>query len=54
MAEKKGQKQCTNMTSINIRIGHDDDFVIADFFNIHVSIANTRTKRGDQRANFNR
>ena len=54
VAEKESQKQCTDMASVNIRIGHDDDFVIADFFNIHISIANTRTKRSDQGANFNR
>ena len=42
------------MTAINISICHDDDFVIADFFDIHIVITNPGTDRGDQRANFGR
>ncbi|GIR10332.1 MAG: hypothetical protein CM15mP21_5940 [Hyphomicrobiales bacterium] len=40
------------MRAINIGIGHDDDFVIAQFFDIEIFAANARAERGNQRADL--
>ena len=43
MAEEECQKQGPNMAAINISIRHNNDFMIANFFLIHIHIANPCT-----------
>ena len=52
MTEEESQKQRANMRAINIRICHNDDFVIADFLHIHISIPDPCANRCDQGANL--
>ena len=52
MTEEERQKQGPDMTAINIRICHNDNFMIADFFQIHISIANPGPNRCDQGSDF--
>ena len=52
MTEEEGQQKCTNMRPIHIRICHDDNFMISDFVDIHISIANTCANCCDKRANL--
>ena len=40
------------MRAVNIGIGHDDDFVIAQFLDIKIFAANAGAQRGDERADF--
>ena len=47
LAVEKGQEQCADMRAINIGIGHDDDFVIAQLFDIEIFAANARAERGN-------
>ena len=41
LAVKESQQKRTDMRAVNIRIGHDDDFMITDFINIKIFSANT-------------
>ena len=52
MPKKERQQQCSDMAAIHISVGHDNHFVIANFFNIHLMIANASANRRDQRADF--
>ena len=50
-AVEEGQHQRTDMSTVNVRISHDDDLMITQFVNIEI-ILNTGTKSGDHSANF--
>ena len=39
------------MLTVNVRVGHDNNFVITHFFNIKVIFTNSRTHCCNQRAN---
>ena len=49
---EESQKQSANMRPVNISIGHDDDFVIAQFLDIKIFAPNARAERRNQRANL--
>ena len=51
MPVKERHQQRLNMLTIDVRIGHDDNFVITHFFDIKVILANTRTHCCNQRTN---
>ena len=44
------------MRTVHVRVGHDDDLVVAEFFNIECSlalaVADARADGGDHRADF--
>ncbi|CAI8198459.1 MAG: Uncharacterised protein [Alphaproteobacteria bacterium] len=52
LAIEKGQQQSANMRPVDIGISHDDDFVIAQFFDIEILAANARAERRNQCANL--
>ena len=56
VAAEKCQQQGANVRSIDVGVGHDDDFVIADFLDVkrafHIAIADAGTNRGDHRLNL--
>jgi uncharacterized protein YunC (DUF1805 family) len=52
LAVEEGQEQGANVAAVHIGIGHDDDLVIAQFFDIELLAADTGAKRGDKRADL--
>ena len=48
IAEEEGQQQRADVAAVNVRIGHDDDAVIAQVFHVEVFI-DTGADGGDQR-----
>ena len=54
LTEKEGQQQRSNMAAVDIGVGHDDDLVIARFFDIEIVAPDAGAKSGNQRANFRR
>src|SRR5690606_11812844 len=51
IAEKERQQQGADMGTIDVRIGHDDDFMVACFFQIEF-LANPCSKRCNDVADF--
>ena len=49
LTEKESQKQSANMATIHIRIGHDDNFMVANFVRIVFVRSNACTQSGNQR-----
>src|SRR5690606_22796832 len=52
LAEEECQQERTNMRTVDIRIRHDDDFMITQLLRIKFILADGCAKRSDQRANF--
>ena len=48
------QQQCADVTAIDIRIGHDNDAVIAQLIDVEFFPADAAAERGDQRADLHR
>jgi hypothetical protein len=46
------QQQRADMASVDVRVRHDDDAVIAQFLDIEFVTSDATTERGDQRADF--
>ena len=49
---EEGQPQRTNVRAVDVRIGHDDDAVVAQFVRVVLITADTAAKRGDKRRHF--
>ena len=49
---EEGQQQGTNVRAVDVRIGHDDDAVVAQFIRIVLIATDTAAQRGDQRRHF--
>ena len=49
---EEGQQQRTNVRAVDVRIGHDDDAVVAQFIRIVLIATDTAAQRGDQRRHF--
>ena len=49
---EEGQQQRTNVRAVDVRIGHDDDAVIAQFVRVVLIAADAAAKGGDQRRHF--
>ena len=49
---KEGQKQCANVRAVNVRIGHDDDAVIAKLIRIVIIPTNPTPHGRNQRADL--
>ena len=52
LAIEKRQQQSTNMASVDIGIGHDDNFMIAAFVGIEIVTSDTGAKRGNDGSDF--
>ena len=48
LAVEKGEQQGADMGAVHVGIGHDDDLVIAQFFQIKFLPADTCAQRGDE------
>ena len=49
---EEGQQQGTNVRAVDVRIGHDDDAVIAQFVRVVLIAADAAAQSGDQRGHF--
>ncbi len=49
---EEGQQQRTDVRTIDVRIGHDDDAVITQFVRVVLVATDAATQRGDQRRHF--
>ena len=54
LTEEKGQQQRADMRAVDIRIGHDNDAVVAEFFWIELLGTDAASQRGHQGADFRR
>ena len=52
LTEEKRQQQGTNVGSINIRVGHDDNAVISQLIRVEFVFADTAAKSRNNGANF--
>jgi len=52
MAEEKRQQQRADVAAIHVRVGHEDNFMVAQLAGIEIVLADTGTERGDDGANF--
>jgi hypothetical protein len=48
LAVEQRQQQGTDVRAVNVRIGHDDDAVIAQLFDLEFVLADAGAERGDQ------
>ncbi len=49
---EEGQQQRTDVRAVDVRIGHDDDAVIAQLVRVVFVTTNAAAQRGDQRRHF--
>ncbi|CNU24420.1 Uncharacterised protein [Salmonella enterica subsp. enterica serovar Bovismorbificans] len=49
---EEGQQQRTDVRAVDVRIGHDDDAVIAQLVRVVLVATDTAAQRGDQRRHF--
>src|SRR5438270_4102362 len=54
LAEEEGQQQCADMAAIDIRVGHDDDAVIARLRRLEILAADAGAERLNQGADLGR
>ena len=52
LAEEEREQQRTNMRSVDVRVGHDDNLVVAQFFDVELVAPDARTKRHHEVADF--
>ena len=52
VTEEKGEQEGADVAAVNIRIGHQNDFVVAQFGGIKVVFADTGAQRGDDGADL--
>ncbi len=52
LPEEEGQQQSTDVCAVNVRVSHDDDFVVAQLFDVELVAANAGTKRHDKVADL--
>ena len=52
VAEEKSEQQSANVTPVHIRVGHQNDFVIAQTAGIEIVLADSRSQGGNDGANF--
>jgi hypothetical protein len=48
LTEEEGQQQGTDVRTVDVSIGHDDDVVIAQLVDVVLVAADTAAQRGDQ------
>src|SRR5471032_1787323 len=52
LAVEQGQQQGADVGAVDVRIGHDDDAVVAQLFDVEFIRADRRAQRGDQRGDL--
>src|SRR6201998_2080981 len=52
MAEKEREKQSADVRAVDVGVGHQNDFVIAEFAGVEIVLADAGTQRGDDGADF--
>ncbi len=52
MAVEEGQQQGADVRAVDVRVGHDDDAVVAQVLRLHVVAADAAAQRRDQIADF--
>lgn len=52
LAEKERQQKRADMRSVNVRIGHDNDFMIPAFVRVKIIAADSGAERRNHRADF--
>src|SRR5690606_14731749 len=52
LAEEEGQQQGTDVRTVNVSIGHDDDVVITQLVDVVLFAANATAQGGDQGADL--
>src|SRR6266699_3758736 len=52
VAEEKSQQQRANVRTVDVRIGHENNLVIAQFSRVEIVLADAGAQRGDDGANF--
>ena len=54
VAEEEGEQKRADVAAVDVGVGHDDDLVISQLFEIELVGADPRAERGDQRADLGR
>ena len=54
LAEEEGQKQGSDVAPVDIRVGHDDDLVVAQLLDVEILGPDSGAERGDQRTELRR
>jgi hypothetical protein len=49
LAIEQRQQQGTDVRAVDVRVGHDDDAVVAQLFDVEIVLADAGAERGDQR-----
>ena len=52
LAEEEGEQQRADMRSVHVRVGHDDDLVVAQLLDVEVVAPDAGAERGDERADL--
>ena len=52
LAVEEGQQQRTDVAAVDVRVGHQDDAVVAQLVDVEFFAADAAAERGDQRADF--
>ena len=52
MAVEEGEQKRSDVGAVDVGIGHDDDFVIAELFEVEIVRADPAAKGGDHRPHF--
>src|SRR5580692_9907632 len=52
VAEEKRQQKRADVRAVDVRVSHEDHFVIAELAGVKVILADARAERGDDGANF--
>ncbi|MPM16070.1 hypothetical protein SDC9_62444 [bioreactor metagenome] len=49
LAVEQGQEQGSDVRTVDVRVGHDDDAVVTQLFDVEIVLADARAEGGDQR-----
>ena len=52
LAEEEGEQQGADVRAVDVRVGHDDDLVVAQLLDVEVVAADAGAERGDERADL--
>src|ERR1700691_2014856 len=52
VAEEKSEQQRANVAAVHVRVGHENNFVIAQLAGVEIILADPGAERGDDAANF--
>ena len=52
LAEEEGEQQRADVRAVHVRVGHDDDLVVAKLLDVEIVAPDAGAERGDQRADL--